>query len=1578
MKNIKKAAVICILALGMVLPFLTGFTFGYGVAAPAGFSLERATEDTLVWRSSFENAGGVPEYGDGVFCGERVAGMSQNDAPPIVTHTNIGSGRAPDGTATDFPGRITGPNTVIHGGSTPLNAGYSIANLFNNHHQGGNKFISRVDLPVWFGFSLPSAEIIRSYALTAANDGGSGDWAGRDPRQWTLYAHPTLPATPANRHDAGWIELHSMGDAVFGDNFMRVAANIDNNTPFQHFRLEITDNAGGDSIDSRTVQFSLLELSTLTQTNIPSGERAFVELTQGPAFSYFHDGGVGWDGYRVLTFGGTRYDSGTGRAAVRSYHVVYEGLNIPVIQGTELSYFIKPSPINVNSFDFEVTSNFSSVDLRFTDGTYLSSLNAIDQNGVIVSPRGQGEGRTLITLNWNRIYSDIGEVAAGKTIDALLVGFDHNNVAPNASWRAYFDEITITNRAERVFDSLLDFVETRRGTNSSDQFSRGQLYPLTQLPHGFHAFVPVTDGLASGAIMNRFQSSGTTTYSRFGGGQITRPNNTLSHISVGHFATTWDGVYGTWQFMANTSIDVPGVADPNTIPWSQIDATQRWAPFRRENEIARAHYYSVTFDEGISGLAARASGVQIEVVPTMHAGVVRFTFPEGSAHRNIIFDSERGRGSTPGSVIYHADGTFTAHSDHMSSHHNGFVSPRKHIAGRFVDPATGQNIVPQAHRVTGNRAGIASFDAAPTGPTVIEMHLAGSFISAAQARHNLSLDISATDNFESVKQRAGDLWLEKLSIITDGEGGPVVGATHTQKVTLYSNLYRMFTYPTLHSENMGTNANPIWRYASPYNPAVHYNNTNRVPVIRDGIMHTNNGFWDTFRTTWPAYTIFTPNHTEWLLEGILQHYHEWGWIGRWLAPGALNLMVGTSSDIVFADAMVKGINFDWEAAFSSALRNGSVDSADNRQGRRDLYRSNFYGFNGVVSEGFSWAIENYLNDFGIAVMAEILGHEAEHKYFLNRSLGYVNYFYAGQGGHLRGRYWHGGWIGGAGWDPQHWWGPYTETNSWNMSFTAQHDPVGLVNLYGGRDNFNRQLDTFFSTPDTSVSAARAIHEMVGARDIKLGQLGMNNQPSFHIPYMYLYAGRPYMTQRIVRDILDRLFVGADIGQGFMGDEDNGSMAAWHVLSSLGFFPLSPATGEYVLGSPLFERAVIRTDNDTTFTIIANNNSRENVYVQSVNVNGTAHDKFVISHDVLTADGAVLKFNMGDTPSNWARDCYESGASSITPWGINPYYQIQRDMTDGVPVGAHVPGFSGRRVHATNIGTSGFIGRLFSNNSRIVPNFISGTSHVYFMSDTNIKINSFTVTGGTVAATPTTVRLMASNDFENWTEVYNRQGNIFAWANQTIPFLVEAQAFKYYRLELARTGSGNLGVSEIEFFGHNFYCREALNSALNVALLHRRENYSADSWGNLDEIILSAQAVADNPRSTEVQISQAMTEINSALFGLENIVNRNRLNAAVLSAQELLSAGELTVEDRNAVTTVINSAIAVRDNIHATQIEVDEKAYKIERLVDGIINRLGPNDSLEISGSGCGSGNIATIMSAILFLAGIVLFIKRKG
>lgn len=1029
---------------------------------------------------------------------------------------------------------------------------------------------------------------------------------------------------------------------------------------------------------------------------------------------------AGFTGKHSLRYAGTHTASGRGY----SYNRVFD-VNIQVGARTSLAYRIFPE---LPETDPDYPATHASLDLAFTDGTYLSDLGASDQHGTELTPQGQAAARTLSANQWNHRESRIGAVAAGKTVERILLAYD--SPKGGSDFRGWVDDVSLgPEPPEKRPAHLSDHVETTRGTHSSGKFSRGNTFPATAVPGGFNFWTPVTD-------------AGSTDWLY----EYARKNNdgnrpTLQAFSASHEPSPWMGDRQTFQVMPSAAEGEPDAS-----------RSARELPFRHENETARPHHYGVEFDNGI----------EARITPTDHAAMMRFTFPGDDA--SLIFDNVDNRG---GLTLDENKGTVTGFSDVRSKLSAG--ATRMFVHAEFDSAVTGGG------RLGGGGGedvtGFLRFD--PGADRTVTMRIATSLISVDQAKANLAREIPADASFGEVRDRARRQWDDLLGRIE------VEGASRDQLTTLYSNLYRLYLYPNSGSEKVGSRT----RYASPFaEPTGEDTPTHTGSKIVDGEVYVNNGFWDTFRTTWPAYSLLTPGRAGKMADGFVQQYKDGGWISRWSSPGYADLMTGTSSDVAFADAYRKGVKFDARAAYDAAVKNATVAPPDPGVGRKGMSTSPFLGYTSTgTKEGMSWALEGYLNDFGIARMGSSLyektgerRYKEESEYFLGRARNYVKHF-DGNVGFFQGKDADGRWRLPPGeFDPRVWGHDYTETNAWSFAFTAPQDTKGLANLYGGRKGLAKKLDTYFSTPETATkefagSYGDVIHEMTEARDVRMGMYGHSNQPSHHIAYTYDAAGQPWKTQEKVRDVLSRLYLGSEIGQGYPGDEDNGEMSAWYVFSALGFYPLVMGSPEYAVGSPLFTKATVHLENGRDLVVKAPRNSARNVYVQGLRVNGKEWTSTSLPHKLL-ARGGTLEFDMGPKPSRWGTG-EKNAPSSITKDG-----QVPSPPGDLTVPDKNEP--------------------LLDNTSETESAFSRAALEIERDSRSK-RVTSYTLTSADKDDAPRGWVLEGSRDGEKWREVDRRRGESFRWDRQTRVFEVrDPGTYRQYRLVPARGAT----LSQIELLG----------------------------------------------------------------------------------------------------------------------------------------------------------------------------------
>lgn len=1183
-----------------------------------------------------------------------------------------------------LPGGVTDRVTEVRASAENAAGGEVKENLVDG--EAGTKWLTFASTG-WAEFDLEEPAKVVTYALTSANDA-----AERDPRDWTLQG---------STDGKEWKVLDTRKGETFDKRLKTKTYDFANATAYAHYRLDITANNGASGI----LQLADVQLSVGgSGPPAPEDMRSFTD--RGPSGSPTAKARAGFTGKRALRYGGTHTAGGRGH----SYNKVFD-VDVAVRPDTELSYRLFPA---MADGDRDYAATYAAVDLAFTDGTYLSDLNSRDQHGFLLTPRGQGAAKSLYVNQWNHIASRIGSVAAGKTVDRILVAYD----APKgpAKFRGWVDDVSLREKAPaKPKAHLSDYADTTRGTLSSSAFSRGNTFPATAVPHGFNFWTPVTN---AGSLSWLYD------YAR---GNDADNLPTLQAFSASHEPSPWMGDRQTFQVMPSTAAGTPDTG-----------RTARALPFRHENETARPYYYGVRFENGLKA----------EMAPTDHAAALRFTYPGDDA--NVLFDNVTDKA---GLTLDREKGVVTGYSDVKSGLSTG--ATRLFVYGTFDRPVT-----------EGSSSGVKGYlKFKPGADRTVTLRLATSLIGVDQAKANLAREIPDGTSFAEVKRDARRQWDRLLGRVE------VEGASEDQLTTLYSSLYRLYLYPNSGFEKVGS----TYKYASPFSPQTGPDTPTRTGAkIVEGKPYVNNGFWDTYRTAWPAYALLTPKKAGELVDGFVQQYKDGGWTSRWSSPGYADLMTGTSSDVAFADAYVKGVDFDAEAAYEAALKNATVVPPSSGVGRKGMTTSPFLGYTpSETHEGLSWALEGYLNDYGIARMGQALHkktgkarYKEESAYFLNRARDYVHLF-DDKAGFFQGKDKRGNWrVPSDKFDPRVWGYDYTETNAWGYAFTAPQDSRGLANLYGGRAGLAQKLDRFFATPETASpefagSYGGVIHEMTEARDVRMGMYGHSNQVAHHIAYMYDAAGQPYRTQEKVREVLSRLYTGSEIGQGYHGDEDNGEQSAWYLFSSLGFYPLVMGSGEYAIGSPQFKKMTVHSENGRDLVVKAPENSAENVYVQGLKVNGEKWDSTRLPHDVV-AKGGELEFDMGPRPSSWGTG-KDAAPTSITQDDEVP--SPREDALDGD-------------------------GPLFDNSSAT-----SGTSKVIDLPVAEkARAVQYTLTSADRAKAPRGWTLQGSRDGRRWVPLDRRAGESFAWDRQTRAFTVKTPGtYRHFRLVLDRSAT----LAEVE-------------------------------------------------------------------------------------------------------------------------------------------------------------------------------------
>lgn len=470
----------------------------------------------------------------------------------------------------------------------------------------------------------------------------------------------------------------------------------------------------------------------------------------------------------------------------------------------------------------------------------------------------------------------------------------------------------------------------------------------------------------------------------------------------------------------------------------------------------------------------------------------------------------------------------------------------------------------------------------------VQVKIGTSFINIEQARKNLNTEINHW-NFEKTAEETKAKWNQALSKIK-------IEASETDQKIFYTALQRCMLLPRNITED-----------------GYHYSAFNGK--VMPGVMYTDFSLWDTFRSEHPLLILLEPERVSVMIEALLNSYDEGGWIPKWPSPGYSNIMHGTHGDAVIADAYVKGIRgYDADKAFEAMMKNATTKSTGRYVARHGIldYKKLGYVPTDKYGESAIRTMEFAYDDYCIAQMAKSMGKNDIYNEFMERALYYKNMLDS-ETKLVRGRNADGSWRDAkdpsiSGWA----YGSDKDRENYfrNITLFAPQDVQGLANFMGGDDKLIAYLDHFFSNDFYYVG----------------------DEYSMHSPYLYNYVGAPWKTQKLIRKLINDNF--EDTPGGLPGNEDCGQMSSWYIFGAMGFYPTCPGSPTYQIGSPAFNKVSINLANDKVFTIIANNNSKENVYIQSATLNGEPYTKSWIHHDAIMS-GSTLVFEMGPKPNkNW--------------------------------------------------------------------------------------------------------------------------------------------------------------------------------------------------------------------------------------------------------------------------------------------------------------------------------------------------------
>ena len=716
----------------------------------------------------------------------------------------------------------------------------------------------------------------------------------------------------------------------------------------------------------------------------------------------------------------------------------------------------------------------------------------------------------------------------------------------------------------------VDYVSTLVGTESKIELSTGNTYPAVAMPWGMNFWMPQTGKMGDGwAYIYRADK--------------------IRGFKQTHQPSPWINDYGQFSIL-------PITGKP------EFDQDKRASWFSHKAEIATPYYYRVYLAD---------YDVVAELAPTERACAMRFTYPESDKSFVVVDAFDKGSYVKILPEKQMIVGYTTKNSGGVPDNFKNF------FVVKFDKPFTYKAAVADGTVGEGNTEATCNHAGAIIGfqtkrGEAVNVQVASSFISEEQALRNLG---ELKDGcFDRIKAEGRKTWNDVLGKIE------IEDQNIDHKRTFYSCLYRSVLFPRSFFEY---DAQGKVVHYSPYNGKV-------LP----GYMFTDTGFWDTFRCLFPLLNVMYPSMNTKMQEGLVNAYKESGFLPEWASPGHRGCMVGNNSASIVADAYLKGLRgYDaeelWKAVVHGANNVHPTVSSTGRLGHEYYNTLGYVPYDVKINENVARTLEYAYDDWCIYKFGKALGKsEKELKPFLARAYNYKNVFDP-ETKLMRGRNKDGKFQ--TPFSPLKWGDAFTEGNSWHYTWSVFHDPQGLINLMGGKQNFNQMLDSVFNVPplfDDSYYGG-VIHEIREMQIMNMGNYAHGNQPIQHMIYLYGYSGQPWKTQYWIREVMDKLYTAHP--DGYCGDEDNGQTSAWYVFSAMGFYPVCPGSNQYVLGVPYFDKLTLHLENGKTVNITANGNTNATRYVNSMTLNGAAYNHNYLNHSVLT-DGADIVFNMSATPN----------------------------------------------------------------------------------------------------------------------------------------------------------------------------------------------------------------------------------------------------------------------------------------------------------------------------------------------------------
>lgn len=623
---------------------------------------------------------------------------------------------------------------------------------------------------------------------------------------------------------------------------------------------------------------------------------------------------------------------------------------------------------------------------------------------------------------------------------------------------------------------------------------------------------------------------------------------------------------------------------------------KRKSTFTHQHEQARPGYYQVLLKD---------EKIQAELTASVHVGVHRYTCSDGDQLKLWLdLDHSANKGSWNRRIIQSQLRMVSPTVVEGYRIITGWAKLRKiYFHLEFSQPVLsnqlydGNRMYENTPVINGTELrGLFCFDKKWNKELICKVAL--SPVSIENARLNMATEVPGWD-FEYIARAAETSWEKELKKI-------IIQGTDLQKKIFYTALYHTMVQPNTMSDVNGEYMASDYVTRSVAKGEVHYSTFS---------------LWDTFRAAHPLYTLIHTHRIPDFVKSMMRQYDYYGYLPVWQLWGQDNYcMIGNHSIPVIVDAVLKGVaGVDEEKAYE-AVFNSSIVSHPNSP--FEVWEKYGYMPENIQTQSVSITLEQAFDDWCVAQLAKRLGKEKDYNHFMKRSAFYRNLFNS-KTGFFQPKNDKGEWI--EPFDPYKYGAnggyPFTEGNAWQYFWYVPQNIPDLISLTGGNKAFVAKLDTFFTVSYQS----GALNDNASGF---VGQYAHGNEPSHHVAYLYACAGGPWKTQKYVAYIMNELY--NDSSSGYAGNDDCGEMSAWYVFGALGFYPVNPVSGEYVIGTPMLEEAVIQLPGRKTFTVKAPRKEDNEVYICSMKLNGEKYTKNYITHQDIMK-GGILEFVMTASP-----------------------------------------------------------------------------------------------------------------------------------------------------------------------------------------------------------------------------------------------------------------------------------------------------------------------------------------------------------